>query len=170
MHCSEVSIKAGFNICRSKCKWSAKTLAVVKVQWMLYTSARTDMVLLGTSYNQSKTRIFSTENSIINLYIDGTDVAQEGNFTSTVTGSVLSYTNWSSGEPDNRDGAEHCINMKGDTGAWIDRRCDRTAPSVCELECKWIASENKVLYKRTGCIEPVDKLTMRFIKLLKSHF
>ena len=85
-------------------------------------------------------------------------MVQEGNFTSTATGSELPYTNWGTHEPDNRDGAEHCINMKGATGAWIDRRCDRTAPSVCELERKWIASENKVLYKRTGYIEPIDKL------------
>ena len=69
-------------------------------------------------------------------------MAQEGNFTSTATGSELSYTNWGTHEPDNRDGVEHCINMKGATGAWIDRRCDRTAPSVCELECKFDAILN----------------------------
>ena len=69
-------------------------------------------------------------------------MAQEGNFKSTATGSVLSYTNWGSGEPDNRDGAEHCINMKGATGAWIDRRCDRNASSVCEIETRKYASES----------------------------
>ena len=63
-------------------------------------------------------------------------MAQEGTFKSTATGSELPYTNWNTNEPDNRDGVEHCINMKGATGAWIDRRCDRNASSVCEIEIR----------------------------------
>ena len=93
-----------------------------------------------------------SDNSIINLYIDGTDVAQEGNFTSTVTGSELAYTNWGNHEPDNREGGEHCINMKGATGAWIDRNCNRTAPAVCELNSKSMALHS--LYSNTPNRKP----------------
>ena len=79
---------------------------------------------------------FNSANSIDHFYIDGTDVALEGTFRLSETGSLLPYTNWNSGEPNNWHGVEHCINMWGYTGLWNDLPCYAVVPSVCEIEGK----------------------------------
>ena len=72
--------------------------------------------------------------SIHDLYIDGTDVASEGTFVSSATGTELTYTNWAGIEPNNCCGGEHCIHMFGVNGLWNDLRCTSVRPAVCEIE------------------------------------
>ncbi|XP_046694176.1 C-type mannose receptor 2-like isoform X2 [Silurus meridionalis] len=40
------------------------------------------------------------------------------------------YRNWSSGEPNNNGGNEHCVDI-AKTGFWFDIRCDLMLPFVC---------------------------------------
>ena len=67
------------------------------------------------------------------IFIDGTDVSNEGTFVSSVTGRRLSYMNWAVSEPNNW-GNEDCLNIYRDSGKWNDVPCDRPLPSVCEIE------------------------------------
>ena len=71
------------------------------------------------------------DSSPIYIHIDGTDVATEGTFVSSVTGRNLTYLPWIGGEPNNW-GNEDCINIYRDSGKWNDIPCDRQLPSVCE--------------------------------------
>ena len=65
------------------------------------------------------------------IHIDGTDVATEGTFVSSVTGAALTYLPWSGGEPNNWDN-EDCLNLLSNTGLMNDGNCSKPLPSVCE--------------------------------------
>jgi hypothetical protein len=70
------------------------------------------------------------------VWLGGTDAAVEGAFT-WVTGEILAYTNWRTGEPNNGGTSgipENCMILEADTaGTWDDRPCGREYPYVCEL-------------------------------------
>ena len=66
------------------------------------------------------------------IFIDGTDVATEGTFVSSVTGAALTYFSWSGGEPNNWNNDEDCLNILSDTGLMNDMKCSEQMPSVCE--------------------------------------
>ena len=66
------------------------------------------------------------------IHIDGTDVATEGTFVSSVTGAALTYFSWSGGEPNNWNNDEDCLNILSDTGLMNDMKCSEQMPSVCE--------------------------------------
>ena len=67
------------------------------------------------------------------VYIDGTDVATDRKFVSSVLGAELLYMNWQQGEPTNNNN-EGCINIYRDSGKWNDIPCDYQLPSICELQ------------------------------------
>uniref|UniRef100_H3CQ11 C-type lectin domain-containing protein n=1 Tax=Tetraodon nigroviridis TaxID=99883 RepID=H3CQ11_TETNG len=49
-----------------------------------------------------------------------------------VDGSPVSYTHWGSGEPNNANGEEQCVQMNRHQGVWNDANCGRTAGYVCK--------------------------------------
>jgi cysteine-rich repeat protein len=49
-------------------------------------------------------------------------------------GEGLTFTNFLSGQPDNFDGLEHCVEMK-DSGEWNDADCFKGKKGVCEIDC-----------------------------------
>nr|BAM69194.1 hypothetical protein [Lutzomyia ayacuchensis] len=55
-------------------------------------------------------------------------------------GRNVTYTNWSSGEPNNANGREYCLEVyyrqyRGATDKWNDRFCTDKHPFVCERKC-----------------------------------
>ena len=65
-------------------------------------------------------------------WIGYNDVASEGSFVWS-NGSSSTYTNWSSGQPDNGAGTEDCAHMQGGFGAyWNDDQCWNQAYYICE--------------------------------------
>ena len=67
-------------------------------------------------------------------WIGLTDEAQEGNF-QWVTGEVVTYTNWYSGEPNNSNSVEHYTRLLQSSGQWTDRDEWWTAEFVMEIPC-----------------------------------
>jgi len=51
-------------------------------------------------------------------------------------GSTFAFTRWSTGEPNNDDDNEHCIELvgvQGNTPTWNDNDCTRSFEFVCEI-------------------------------------
>ncbi|MBX3020085.1 MAG: hypothetical protein KF799_00285 [Bdellovibrionales bacterium] len=65
------------------------------------------------------------------VYIGATDTAIEGLF-QWRDASVLSYTNWQAGKPDNANNSD-CVEMLS-SGQWADLRCDTNRRAICEIE------------------------------------
>ncbi|XP_052695027.1 versican core protein-like [Crassostrea angulata] len=67
------------------------------------------------------------------VWIGGNDRENEGHFVWSRDGNPTTFTNWDSGNPDNYNGNEDCIEMRHD-GIWNDRRCDHRTLFVCEKD------------------------------------
>ena len=65
------------------------------------------------------------------VWIGGTDEDIEDTWKWSSTGTVLSYRNWASGEPNNK-GGEHCLQTKNEKGEWNDEDCNDPWWYVCE--------------------------------------
>ena len=65
-----------------------------------------------------------------------------------VDGSRLTYTYWSSGEPNNAGGSEDCAEIYPRNSEWNDKRCATLRHYVCEANGR---SEN-ILNCDTSCI------------------
>jgi Lectin C-type domain len=88
----------------------------------------------------------AAENDFIRLNLGGVqgwigfnDVAIEGSFV-WVTGEPVTYTNWNSGEPNNSNGIEDCVEIYGSHGGWNDLPCDGQANAkrtifIIEYDC-----------------------------------
>ena len=59
------------------------------------------------------------------------DILQEGTF-SWRDGTELTYTNWRSSNPNNVDGEQHCVYVRGDDKTWDDITCRRREPYLCQ--------------------------------------
>ena len=46
----------------------------------------------------------------------------------------VEYRNWNTatGQPDNKDANEHCVQIKFMSGKWNDAACDRKKRAICE--------------------------------------
>ena len=44
----------------------------------------------------------------------------------------VNYVNWRAGEPNDRDGAENCVEMQTRSGQWNDLSCNRRLPFMCK--------------------------------------
>lgn len=89
----------------------------------------------------SQTEQLNVQQSIIeaggtyenHYWVSGTDLQTRYEWMWMASGqSVEAYTNWSMGEPNNRDGEESCIEMYVSTRSWNDRNCDVENFFVCE--------------------------------------
>ena len=71
------------------------------------------------------------------MWIGANDLEDEGTFV-WITEEPLSYQNWASGEPNNVNGSEHCVVMRGadDSVAtmWNDTFCGLARSYSCESE------------------------------------
>ena len=65
------------------------------------------------------------------VWLGGNDVQNEGTWSWT-DGSPLTYINWHSGEPNNKDCKEHCLIQRSPL-KWIDVVCDAKFKSVCKF-------------------------------------
>ena len=69
----------------------------------------------------------------LNVWIGYNDLEKEGRWLWTNTKNSGTYTNWNSGEPDNKNDQDCAVieTFHGRT-TWDDQDCDRHEPSVCE--------------------------------------
>lgn len=65
------------------------------------------------------------------VWIGFTDEAVEGQWIWS-DGSVVDYTRWNPGQPNNADGAEHCACMLANPDRWHDTECENAYPFVCK--------------------------------------
>uniref|UniRef100_A0A3B5LD70 C-type lectin domain-containing protein n=1 Tax=Xiphophorus couchianus TaxID=32473 RepID=A0A3B5LD70_9TELE len=64
-------------------------------------------------------------------WIGGSDAAEEGNWSWT-DGTLMTFTNWCPGEPNNGGWRQHCMQMNySGEKCWDDQRCAVKQPSVC---------------------------------------
>jgi hypothetical protein len=66
------------------------------------------------------------------VWLGASDLVLEGSWI-WVDGVPSSYTNWSSGQPDNGSGTEDCVYMLAD-GRWNDDQCGHGVRYVCERD------------------------------------
>jgi hypothetical protein len=78
---------------------------------------------------------FTVLAGLLDVWTGGNDVAQEAVWT-WITGELMGYTNWRSGEPNNGGtSGEDCMVLEGDNaGLWDDRPCAATYGYICERE------------------------------------
>ncbi|XP_026181490.1 ladderlectin-like isoform X1 [Mastacembelus armatus] len=75
--------------------------------------------------------ILSASKDSKKAWIGGSDAQQKGSWF-WADGTPFRYTNWSPGQPDNKDGNQNCIQMNfGAKKLWDDGDCNRGNPSVC---------------------------------------
>ena len=67
-------------------------------------------------------------------WIGLTDFLNEGTF-SWVDESLVSYTNWRSGQPNNGNNNQHCTQIRPD-GDWDDVICDKNQQYVCQKNAR----------------------------------
>jgi len=73
-------------------------------------------------------RIDPSRNSTFVWRVTSTDT-----YSGTV--SVMSYTNWESGQPDHAHGNEACMQLRsGSSYKWNDHQCSLATCSVCEID------------------------------------
>jgi hypothetical protein len=71
---------------------------------------------------------------IESIWIGITDLTEEGDWRSITTGENLSYTNWSTNNPDNDKGKQHCGTLNwGGPGKFDDNDCATQLTFICEV-------------------------------------
>jgi len=93
---------------------------------------------LVVSTSQGENDDFSPLAGLLDVWVGGTDSNAEGVWL-WLTGELMSYTNWRTGEPNNSDpnnpNGEDCMIIEGDNGGlWDDRSCLKTYGYICERE------------------------------------
>ncbi|XP_065348723.1 P-selectin-like [Cloeon dipterum] len=73
------------------------------------------------------------------FWLSGTDLGSEGKFYWSATGKNIGlFSDFSSGQPDNYKGNEHCLqlwtNTPNKTYAWNDNVCEHMYRFICELD------------------------------------
>ncbi|KAK2863301.1 hypothetical protein Q5P01_002834 [Channa striata] len=64
-------------------------------------------------------------------WIGGSDAQHDGVWLWS-DGETMKFTKWCKGEPNNRQGSQHCLQMNhGDQKCWDDSECNVHLPSVC---------------------------------------
>ncbi|HUH03465.1 MAG TPA: C-type lectin domain-containing protein [Kofleriaceae bacterium] len=78
---------------------------------------------------------FSALAGLLDVWAGGNDIAEEALWV-WVTGELMGYTNWRSGEPnDYGTTGEDCMVIEGDNGGlWDDRPCASSYGYICERE------------------------------------
>lgn len=56
----------------------------------------------------------------------------ESDFIWSKNGNRITFTPWSPGDPNDKEGNENCIEMFAATGVWNDRKCDHNTFFMCE--------------------------------------
>jgi hypothetical protein len=69
----------------------------------------------------------------LTLWLGGTDLNDEGRFR-WVTAEPFRYQRFHHREPDNRDGAQHCLVVQAASRRWHDRDCEYRYPVLCERD------------------------------------
>ncbi|XP_052790947.1 C-type lectin domain family 17, member A-like [Mya arenaria] len=68
----------------------------------------------------------------LQYWMDGTDLASEGNWTWEQTGDTFEISDWSPHEPNQNAGEEDCLSYLSTNGRWNDEHCDKREGYICE--------------------------------------
>ncbi|KAF5907118.1 galactose-specific lectin nattectin-like isoform X1, partial [Clarias magur] len=83
----------------------------------------------GDEYAYLEALVLSVTKSNAITWIGGNNLVQGAVWVWT-DGSEYNYTKWASGEPDNFENTEHCVQMNYG-GGWNDMVCTVLSPSIC---------------------------------------
>ncbi|XP_011204688.2 C-type lectin 37Db [Bactrocera dorsalis] len=90
------------------------------------------------------------------LWIDGNDLAREGEFVTHTTGRPLIFTKWSSGNPSNWGNNEDCIDLYLYNKRLLmnDNRCDTELLAICQYRepNSHCSGKNSLTYQNDNCI------------------
>lgn len=76
---------------------------------------------------------YSIGESKAKFWIAGTDIGHENRWIWLNKGEALGYTKWLPAQPDNWNGAEHCLEFDAHAnGHWNDYDCDKCNHYICE--------------------------------------
>ncbi|XP_046347653.2 perlucin-like [Haliotis rufescens] len=114
-------IMANFAEARSYCQYFGSHLAKV-------TSKDEDDFVRCYAYSRGRAA---------NYWLGATDLNVEGTWLWEGQ-QAMDYSNWSTGQPDNSAGIEHCLDIKQryESYLWNDENCNKTANFICEMEVK----------------------------------
>ncbi|XP_058461646.1 perlucin-like [Malaya genurostris] len=100
------------------------------------------LAVISTSEEQTNltTMIAATDkfsNDTTNIWIGGSDLAEEVNFYWLSTGKRVGYSNWRKNQPDNDQNTDHCMEIRynpvqGWNWHWNDQDCKAIRYFVCE--------------------------------------
>ncbi|XP_025098347.1 snaclec trimecetin subunit beta-like isoform X1 [Pomacea canaliculata] len=74
------------------------------------------------------------QNLAYSVWLGITDLFEEGVWMYSGRGTDLTYTKWSSNQPDNYNGMEDCAALNITTKLWYDTHCGSRLFFVCEVE------------------------------------
>ncbi|KAM4713878.1 type-2 ice-structuring protein-like [Anableps anableps] len=85
-------------------------------------------------YHEIQALILHASHEMKETWIGGSDAAEEGVWSWT-DGTLLTFSNWCPGEPNNGRGHQHCMQMNYSAQkCWDDHLCRIRQPSVCALK------------------------------------
>lgn len=78
-------------------------------------------------------------------WIGGTDQGSEGKFYWLSNGHQIGFTDFATGQPDNANGTENCLELMGPVGhKWNDRNCDIERFFICKQnQCATSCSQSQ---------------------------
>lgn len=101
---------------------------------LLTTSTKAEMDAVKTYLNSRVSDL--PQKTYWHLWMGGSDIDQEGDWTWKATGHNLTYTAWAKDEPNGGD-KENCLELKlirYNEVLWIDNKCSIRKRYICEVE------------------------------------
>ena len=104
---------------------------------------------LATIYSAEEQK-FVQENFPERVWLGGNDINQEGTWVWS-DGTCWDYTNWRTGQPDNRELIQNCLlgNM-GSENKWVDSVCTEENLFVCMRCVRYYSSSNFDMFRLYG--------------------
>ncbi len=67
------------------------------------------------------------------MWLGASDIEKEGTFVWETSKTVMAFSKWSSGQPDNWQGNENCVHFWQNVNEWNDESCNDAMAAMCEV-------------------------------------
>jgi hypothetical protein len=67
------------------------------------------------------------------MWLGASDIQKEGTFVWETSKTVMTFSKWSSGQPDNSGNIENCVHFWLNSNVWNDLGCDAAVAAMCEV-------------------------------------